>query len=252
MCCSVEMEVKLQVLPSVEGGPAAFFERLAGVDSLGGLRLGDVQPIDIRDVYFDTPDGRLAAARAGLRLRIENGKPLITLKVTRQQSGALSEREEYEYPLDEAGLDRVLARLRPLIGSEPVPRAEFAAGRPAGPLVPVLEVCTERRARSVGEAATLTLDKVTYPGLAPEAYYDIEVEAEPGLEDPSLLRALEQALTQLAGGQMRGVSQSKLERGLQLRSRRGQTGGGFGSDSTSAGRQSHASDGWHPGMAGHR
>ena len=87
-----------------------------------------------------------------------------------------------------------MSRIRPLIGRGTVPFAAFAVGRPAGPLEPVLDVHTERLSRTIGEIGTLTLDRVLYPGLDAEPYYDIEVEAAADLVDPKPLRAVEAEL----------------------------------------------------------
>ncbi|BAD39470.1 CYTH domain-containing protein [Symbiobacterium thermophilum] len=217
---TLEVEIKLAVPPTVPGGPGALFERLAAQETLAGFPLGAAQRVALRDTYFDTDDGTLAGAGAGLRVRREDGRTLITLKVTQAREDALTRREEYEAPLDLASLREVVERIRPLIGPGTVPFAAFAAGRPAGPLEPVLDVRTERIVRTVGNVATLSLDRVLYPGLAPEPYYDIEVEAAPGLADPAVLRALEAALTAAADGHLRPEGRSKLERGLALLRRR--------------------------------
>lgn len=213
---TLEVEIKLAVLPTVPGGPGALLERLASRETLAGFPLGAPERVVLRDTYFDTDDGALAGAGAGLRLRRENRRTLVTLKVTRARDGALTQREEYEAPLDLASLQEVVERIRPLIGPGTVPFAAFAAGRPAGPLEPVLDVCTERIVRTVGDVGTLSLDRVFYPGLAPEPYYDIEVEAAPGVGDPAVLRAVEEALAALAEGHLRPEGRSKLERGLAL------------------------------------
>lgn len=213
----MEVEIKLHLPPTIPGGAGAFFARLAGASSLGALPLGPLHQIALRDVYYDTAEGGLAATRSGLRLRVENGAALVTLKRTRRQEGALAVREEYEAPLSEASLAEVRVQLGELIGEAPLPLAEFAAGRAAGPLLPVLEVVTHRQARRVGEVAILTLDQVSYPGLQGEPFFDIEVEALPGSTDPALLRQLEAALQQLSGGRLLPSAASKLERGLRLR-----------------------------------
>lgn len=212
----MEVEIKLHVLPGVDGGPAAFFERLATIGSLAGTPLGRPARLVVRDLYYDTADGALAQAKAGLRLRVENGSALVTLKESRRRDGALTEREEIEHPLSAQHLAQVLTRIRPLVGPEPVSLDDFAAGRRAGPLVPVLEVVTHRVARQMGAVGTLTLDWVEYPGVGPEPYFDIEVEAAEGQVDESVLRRAEAELGRLAGGHLLPATMSKLERGLRL------------------------------------
>lgn len=216
----VELEIKLRVLPTVPGGPGAFFAHLAAQEALAGFPLGPVRRTFVCDTYFDTDDGALARAGAGLRVRRLDGRTLVTLKVTRAQEGALTEREEYEAPLDLESLREVGERIRPLIGTGSVPFAAFAAGRPAGPLEPVLDVHTERVWRPIEGVGVLALDRVLYPGLDPDPYYDIEVEAAPDLADPSLLRRVEEALVAAAAGHLQPEGRSKLERGLALLQRR--------------------------------
>lgn len=213
---AVEVEIKLEVLLTVPGGPGALFAALAARDTLAGFPLGPARTVNLRDTYFDTDDGDLARAGAGLRVRREDGRILVTLKVTRARDGALSQREEYEAPLDLDSHREVMARIRPFIGPGAVPFAAFAVGRPAGPLEPVLDVYTERIVRPIGDIGTLALDRVRYPGLDPDPYYDIEVEAAPDLADPAALRAVEAELFALAGGHLRAAGRSKLERGLTL------------------------------------
>lgn len=213
----MEVEIKLHVLPGVPGGAERLFERLAAESSLGGYPLGRPTRIPMRDLYYDTAGSNLARAGAGLRLRKEGRSTLVTLKLKRAQQGALAVREEYEMELDATGLAGTLDRIRPLIGSQPVPFADFAAGRPAGPLIPVLEIRTERIARAVGDVAVLTLDRVEYPGLALHPYHDIEVETLHGQAGEAALRRLEQALLQLVPGSLVPATQNKLERGLRLK-----------------------------------
>lgn len=211
----MEVEIKLHVLPHVAGGPASLFAHLRKLERLAGYALGESITQQVDDIYFDAADGALARAGAGLRLRLEDGQALVTLKMDRRQEGALSTREEYEEPLSAQSLARILAHVRHLIGPEAVPLEPFAAGEAAGPLRPVLQVKTRRLARSVGGLATLTLDQVDYPGLAPESCWDIEVEALSGT-DVAILRAVEAALYQEAAGALAGATISKLERGLRM------------------------------------
>lgn len=213
----MEVEIKLHVLPTVAGGPDELFRRLAALDALAGHPLGPMERLTVRDVYYDTPDGALARARSGLRLRLENEAALVTLKRSRHQEGSLTAREEYEYPATGPHLIQVLALIRGSIGPDPVPLADFLGGRPAGPLVPVLTVATLREARSIPGVGTLVLDRIEYPGLSPDSFYDIEVEAAEGLEAEAPLRQMEAALQSLAGGQLAPASLSKLERGLRLK-----------------------------------
>lgn len=212
----MEVEIKLHVLPSVEGGPASLFRRLAVLPALAGVPLGQTRCVEIRDIYYDTGAHVLARAGAGLRLRIEDGRPLVTLKLNRRQEGALTAREEFEEPLTEASLGRMLTLVRDMVGPGPVPFEVFARGEAAGHLIPALVVHTSRLARSLGGQAVLTLDRVEYPRLAAEPYWDIEVESRSGQAGEPFLRKVEQELYQLAGGQLEAAAVNKLERGLHL------------------------------------
>lgn len=212
----MEVEIKLTVRPAIPGGPDAFFRQLAAVTELVGLPLGPVRRLIVQDTYYDTPSLRLGQASAGLRLRVENDRTLVTLKRNRTQRGALTQREEHEVELTQANLEAVLTRVRAEVGPGPFPVSDFAALRSCGSLVPVLRVHTTRLARSVGLAAELTLDLVTYPDLVPEPYHDIEVEARDGVADEPLLRRVEAELRILAQGQLDPATISKLERGYRL------------------------------------
>lgn len=215
----MEVEVKLCVSPGVEGGPAAFFQRLSRLDRLAGLPLGPAQHMALRDLYYDTSDRALARSRCGLRLRLEDGEALLTLKCTRRQEGGLVVREEHELPATAENLEQVLAPVRPLIGHDPVPLEELLAGRPAGPLHPVLDVVTYRTERPIAGLGRLVLDQVAYPGVADEPFFDIEVEAARPEPDPAVeaaLRRVEAELRRLGGEHLVPAAESKLGRGLRL------------------------------------
>ncbi|HEY3363652.1 MAG TPA: CYTH domain-containing protein [Symbiobacteriaceae bacterium] len=213
----MEVEIKLHVKPSVAGGPLAFLTRMTKERHLGGFALGHLRQHEIWDLYYDTADGALAAAGAGLRSRMVDGKALITLKMNRVQEGALTQREEFEEPLDQERVDWVLSHVKDLVGEGPFPARAFFEGKPCGPLAPVLKVGTARLERPVGTVATLVLDVVKYPDLAPTAYFDLEVEATGGMAGEASLRTIETALHNLAGGQLMPATASKLERGLALK-----------------------------------
>ncbi|MFZ5826636.1 MAG: CYTH domain-containing protein [Bacillota bacterium] len=216
----MEVEIKLHVADEVDGGPEAFFGRLAALPSLAGLPLGPGTAHALRDVYYDTPEGTLARAGAGLRLRVQDGARHVTLKIDRSRDGALSRREEFEEPLTQERLDRVLSHVCDQIGSGPFPLQAFAAGERCGPLVPILDVVTARLTRPIGSLALLVLDRVTYPGVAEERFFDIEVEAATGQTGDAVLRAVEAALYEAAGGLLRPAEANKLKRGLALKALR--------------------------------
>ncbi|MFG6178785.1 CYTH domain-containing protein [Halomonas sp. THAF12] len=90
-----EIELKLALGPT--GAEALrHHPRLAGLTPRT-TRLGNT--------YFDTPDGRLQAARMALRLRHDDTRLVQTLKTSGQGSGGLSSRGEWEWEVMGPGLD---------------------------------------------------------------------------------------------------------------------------------------------------
>jgi len=215
----MEVEIKLNVKPAIEGGPIMLFTRLSMVPQLGGLPLGGVSKHEIWDRYYDTPDGALSRSGVGLRSRLQDGVPYVTLKINRTKDGALSRREEFEEQLTQPRMDWVMSQINDLVGDGPFPVEDFAAGKACGPLVPTLTVGTARLVRPVGDVAELVLDMVEYPGLAASPFFDIEVEAKIGSTGERILRAVETELYGLAQGSLAPAALNKLERGLRLRER---------------------------------
>ncbi|ODU58104.1 MAG: hypothetical protein ABT01_00925 [Clostridium sp. SCN 57-10] len=97
----MEIEYKLSPVPR---------ERLDAVLRDGALApcLSPPRTIEMHTVYYDTADGALARARIALRLRLENGAGVCTVKAP---GGAPHERLEYECPAHtlEEGLAALLA-----------------------------------------------------------------------------------------------------------------------------------------------
>jgi inorganic triphosphatase YgiF len=217
----VEVEIKLNVKPIIVGGPIMLFTRLTMLPQLAGFALGGITKHEIMDMYYDTPDGSLARAGAGLRSRMLDGVPYVTLKKDVTRDGALVRREEFEEVLTQERMDWVMSHVNDILGEGPFPVADFAAGRPCGPLVPQLVVGTARLSRPIGEVAELVMDMVEYPGLSASPYYDLEVEAKVGKMGESILRRVETDLYQLAGGDLAPAKLNKLERGLKLKEKVG-------------------------------
>ena len=63
------------------------------------------QTRELSNQYFDTPDRDLAGARVALRLRRDGDAVIQTLKTRGKSVAGLSERNEFEWPLDKAKLD---------------------------------------------------------------------------------------------------------------------------------------------------
>jgi inorganic triphosphatase YgiF len=218
----LEVEIKLNVKPAIAGGPIMLFTRLTMVAALGGTPLGDIGKHEIHDLYYDTPDGKLAAAGAGLRSRLLDGVPHITLKISQYRDGSLTAREEYEEQLTRDRFDWVMAQAAHLVGEGPFSMEEFSAGRPCGGgLEPIITIDTARLVRPIGQVAELTMDMIEYPGLAPAPFFDIEIEAKSGKAGERVIRAVEADLYDLAEGFVGPASMSKLERGLKLKEKTG-------------------------------
>lgn len=91
----------------------AIAKEIASLHALGKYRLERQETQEIRDVYFDTPDGELQEQQLALRIRQVGGKFLITLK----GASALSdwggrERIEIEMPWSRQALTQILEALR--------------------------------------------------------------------------------------------------------------------------------------------
>lgn len=63
------------------------------------------QTRELLNQYFDTPERELSAARVALRLRRDGDAVIQTLKCRGQSVAGLSERSEFEWPLEKAKLD---------------------------------------------------------------------------------------------------------------------------------------------------
>ncbi|MBA1287870.1 CYTH domain-containing protein [Pseudomonas japonica] len=162
--------------------------------------------------YFDTPERDLAQARVALRLRKDGDAIIQTLKTRGQSVAGLSERNEFDWPLEKAKLDlkklddscwpAALAELdkktiKPLFTTDFVrEKAEIAWGR--------------GKAKVVLEAA-LDLGKVV-SGKQSEEICELELELREG--DPAGL--LELACELAATLPLMPCDISKAERGYRL------------------------------------
>lgn len=86
---SIEQEIKLALPPSKHDDVAQFFDE----------RTGPGKPIDLANVYFDTPDCALAKAKSALRLRRTPERWLQTYKTIGESRAGLSSRHEWEMPV---------------------------------------------------------------------------------------------------------------------------------------------------------
>lgn len=174
-----------------------------------GQRDGDFA---LTNVYLDTPQRELAAARAALRLRRHGGQWLQTLKSAGESRDGLATRQEWETPVSAEAIE--LERLPEAARSLLAPLYDR--------LQPVFRTDFRRRTWRIGfdgaqiEAA-LDLGEITAPGRsAREPIHELELEFLSGnVADAG------QALRSLAG-QLQAVAQitpsdrSKAARGYAL------------------------------------
>jgi inorganic triphosphatase YgiF len=201
----MEIEAKYRV------GPAD----LALVAALRALDSYTLEPAPApelqENIYYDTADGRLAAARHGLRVRRVGERALITLKgPAAVDAGGLHRRAEHEFP-----------------GADPRPQSwppgaarELALALTAGAaLVPIASVRTERQilyaARDGLVVAEFALDRgVLRGGEREQPFTELEIELLSAGE-PADIAALARALS--AHIALVPESQSKLQRAMALR-----------------------------------
>lgn len=100
----VEHEIRYRVPAEMAGAVRAEIARIAGGDRV----------LSLAAIYFDTPDGGLAAAGFGLRLRREGGEWVQTLK-TASPDGV--SRFEHNLPREDASLDLPALAGRPGTGA---------------------------------------------------------------------------------------------------------------------------------------
>lgn len=174
-----EIELKLAVRPQD-------FERVRGrLDELGTAR----RRRRIDNVYFDTPELRLAAARAALRLRsVRAGRQvrwLQTLK-TEDEGAALSRRGEWETPTAAGAIEPARLAGTPL---------ERLLGAAPGPLRPQFRTRFERttwRIERHGAHVEAALDRGRVEaGPAGEPICELELELLDGPRSSLLDIALE-------------------------------------------------------------
>jgi triphosphatase len=184
----------------------------AGLRALGEYVLEPAPAPELQEnTYYDTADGRLAAARHGLRVRQLPGRALITLKgpATVDERG-VHRRVEHEFP-----------------GADPDPASwPPGAARELGmaltggmALAPIAAVSTRRHilhaVRDGVVVAELALDRGVLRGVGREQpFTELEIELLPAGEADdiaALAAALEKQIT------LAPEPRSKLQRALALR-----------------------------------
>ncbi len=186
-------------------------ETLATIRQLGVYTVTPAPAPEIQEnVYYDTADGRLAAARHGLRVRRIGKRSLITLKGPADVGhDAVHRRAEFEFP-----------------GVNPDPRTwppgvarDLALALTGGaPLQPRVAIRTERRvlhiARDGAPVAELCLDRgIMRAGARERPFTEVEIELREAGTTADL-SALARELASLVP--LVPEPRSKLERALTL------------------------------------
>lgn len=177
--------------------------------ALSGAQAGAV--VTLRNLYFDTPDGRLNRERMALRVRQANGQCIQTLKTKGRLQGGVAHRQEWEWQIDSTELRFDLLADTPL--------AEHGALRQ---LQPCFETCFERRVIDLefsGEAGDnpasieCALDQgEVVAGNRVQSLCELELELKHG--DARALSAVAHRLTEDVPMFLNGVS--KAEQGYDL------------------------------------
>lgn len=95
---NTETEIKLRV-------SADTLQQLTDHPLLRGRLQGEWQTVELFNQYFDSADGQLAAARVALRLRRDGDAIIQTLKTRGNSVAGLSERNEWDWHLQQPQLD---------------------------------------------------------------------------------------------------------------------------------------------------
>ena len=211
--------------------PQETARRIHGLREIAGYALRQRELLEIRDDYYDTPDGRLRTVKAALRIRrIAGGKPvtLVTLKSKSAPAGPWrNERQEIELPWSVQALRRVLDALAELgIRLVGVPFESPALELPQSMLAALgLQVVQRRNTRRTpmdviapyGTAddvvAELSTDAVGFElGGTPVELNEVEIEAKsPG--GNRAVDAITSGLLDKFAGELRPWPHSKLATG---------------------------------------
>lgn len=157
------------------------FVKLAEATTLAGLHLEPMRTLNVRDVYFDTPTNTLTRAGYVLRLRLQNGATLATIKSLEESDGAVHRREETEIVLVDG------------VSIENLPEGDFRSFleslAPIEDLRSVLELHQQRTplgaydgGRLVGVLSLDRVSSVSSEGVDPSLEVEFELSEE-GRED---------------------------------------------------------------------
>ena len=178
---------------------------------LGDFALGPFRVKNVTDVYYDTPDARVAQAGYALRYRRKNGHTQLQLKSLTPASGAYHRRRELHIPTDSPTdpsrwPDTPEAQwLRELVGDQPL-QSLFAIHQ------------KRHEAQIMDESgspfALLSLDQVRWQaGEREKQGWELEIELLPGMDEKPL-QALADFLQHTP--ELHPQAISKYERGMAL------------------------------------
>ncbi len=175
-------------------------------------RFGPSRRMRLETIYFDTPDGRLAAHGFALRVRRAGKRWIQTLK-SETEAAALARRGEWEWPLPRGRLDR--ARLAE------TPLAALLADRPRARLVERFRTRFVRHTWIVdedGACIELALDRGEIrAGERSQAICELELESKSGPAEALPAAALRIARTGRGGAlALLPLGESKARRGQRL------------------------------------
>jgi inorganic triphosphatase YgiF len=212
----VEIEIKLVA------GDATVLDELAGLDRLASYSLRPAPTLEIRDRYWDTPDGQLRACRFSLRIREQAGGLWLTAKGPGTIEDGLARHSELELPADAAGWQTVcrhLERSGVVLSAARSDGNDPAAWLTAAGLVVTQERCTNRRvmlaSRDGRDVAELALDVTTYHlGIYEVVFREIEAESLSG--ETRHVLAIGEALQARFGERVAVSDRNKYARGLEL------------------------------------
>lgn len=218
---NLEVELKLSV---VGDDPDAFLDEIAALRQLGSMRLEPADDHQLRDVYWDLPDGGLRAHHLSLRLRRIDDQTVFTAKGGTSNSDGLFRRYELEVPATRENW----IGLRAVLVGEGVPLGDGLTGegpelwlRGAG-LTPTQDRATRRTIRYAYPDATadrplaeLALDRTRFDfGTVLVDYWEIEIEQLGGGDEAP--QALGRALVSLFPDRLEPSTMGKYSRGLAI------------------------------------
>jgi inorganic triphosphatase YgiF len=207
------MAIEVEARFRVEHPPAV--DLVASMDRLADAELGAADAVEETDVYLDTADGALAAARWACRLRHRRGRHTVSLKgpAVDGTGGWMHRRPEVEGP---GTAEPVPDRWPPSEARALVDR--LRSGRPLIERLTLRQVRVERTASLGGRpVGILSVDDVAVvrDGTVIGRFGIVELElAGAHVDDEAALPGLAAALSAVPG--LAAEPRSKLERALEL------------------------------------